>query len=116
MINSRNLTIRQRRAAAGQCLCIKEVNDVIWLVSFMHYDSVRGCRRFLRYILLPMSPGLELPRSHMQYYLCEPRPPGSMAAAIAGEMQRPLHPPLVDRGCGTVIILQKAANQLGAIA
>ena len=58
---------------AGQKLGIKEVDDSIWLVSFMHYDlgsfesrkpcnpsttrSARGCHRCLRYVLLPMCPG-----------------------------------------------------------
>jgi len=59
---------------AGQKLGIKEVDDGIWLVSFMRYDlgyfdleqktlqpsttrSARGCHPCLRYNLLPMSPG-----------------------------------------------------------
>jgi hypothetical protein len=58
---------------AGQKLGIKEVDDGIWLASFMHYDlgyfdleqktlqpldtrSARGCHPCLRYDLLPMSP------------------------------------------------------------
>jgi len=67
---------------AGQKLGIKEVDDGIWLVSFMHYDlgyfdleqntlqpldNPFGTRLSpislgyisLRYILLPMSPGLD---------------------------------------------------------
>ncbi len=59
---------------AGQKLGIKEVDEGIWLVTFMHYDlgyfdleqktcnpsttrSARGCHPCLRYVLLPMSPG-----------------------------------------------------------
>ena len=59
---------------AGHKLGIKEVDDGIWLVSFMHYDlgyfdleqktlqpldnrSARGCHPCLRCDLLPMSPG-----------------------------------------------------------
>jgi hypothetical protein len=57
---------------AGQKLGIKEVDEGIWLVSFMHYDlgycdlepcnpsttrSAPGCHPCLRYDLLPMSPG-----------------------------------------------------------
>ena len=59
---------------AGQRLGIKEVDDGIWIVSFMHYDlgyidleqkhcklsttrSARGCYLCLRYDLSPMSPG-----------------------------------------------------------
>ena len=65
---------------AGQRLGIKEVDDGIWLVSFMAYDlgyieleqktlqtidtppphsakSPRGCHPCLRYVLLPMCPG-----------------------------------------------------------
>ena len=59
---------------AGQRLGIKEVDDGIWLVSFMAYDLGyidleqktlqtidnpfgRGCHPCLRYVLLPMSPG-----------------------------------------------------------
>jgi hypothetical protein len=59
---------------AGQKLGIKEVDDGIWLVSFMHYDlgyidleqkpcnpsttpSAQGCHLCLRYVPLPMSPG-----------------------------------------------------------
>src|SRR6058998_270717 len=62
---------------AGQKLGIKEVDEGIWLVSFMHYDlgyfdveqkpcnhsttrSARGCHPCLRYVLLPMSPGRTL--------------------------------------------------------
>ena len=58
-------------------LGIKEVDDGIWLVSFMHYDlgyidleqrtlqpldnpSAQGCHLCLRYVLLPMSPGWTL--------------------------------------------------------
>ena len=58
---------------AGQRLGIKEVDDRIWIVSFMHYDlgfidleqktlqpldnpSAQGCHPCLRYVLLPMSP------------------------------------------------------------
>jgi transposase InsO family protein len=58
---------------AGQRLGIKEVDDGIWLVSFLHYDlgyidleqrtlqpsttpSAQGCHLCLRYVLLPMSP------------------------------------------------------------
>ncbi len=60
---------------AGQRLGIKEVDEGIWLVSFMHYDlgyidlkqknlanhrqpgRPQGCRLCLRYKVLPMSPG-----------------------------------------------------------
>ena len=59
---------------AGQKLGTKEVDDGIWLISFMSYDlgyidleqrtlrqsttrSARGCNPCLRYKLLPMSPG-----------------------------------------------------------
>jgi Integrase core domain len=59
---------------AGQRLGIKEVDDGIWLASFMTYDlgyfdleqktlqpsttpSARGCHPCLRHVLLPMSPG-----------------------------------------------------------
>ena len=59
---------------AGQKLGIKEVDDGIWLVSFMHYDLGyidleqrtlqpldnpfgKRCYLCLRYNLLPMSPG-----------------------------------------------------------
>ena len=59
---------------AGQKLGIKEVDEGIWLVSFMHYNlgyltwnrkpcnrsttrSARGCHPCLRYVPLPMSPG-----------------------------------------------------------
>lgn len=59
---------------AGQRLGIKEVDDAIWLVSFMHYDlgyidleqktlqtldnrSGRGCYPCLRNSLSPMCPG-----------------------------------------------------------
>jgi len=59
---------------AGQSLGIKEVDEGIWLASFMHYDlgyfdleqkpcspsttpSARGCHPCLRYVLSPMSPG-----------------------------------------------------------
>jgi hypothetical protein len=63
---------------AGRKLGIKEVEDGIWLVSFMHYDlghfdleqpwsrkpcgpsttrPARGCHPCLRYVLLPISPG-----------------------------------------------------------
>jgi integrase-like protein len=59
---------------AGKKLGIKEVDDGIWLVSFMHYDlgyfdlerrpcspsttrSARGCHPCLRYDLLPMCSG-----------------------------------------------------------
>ena len=59
---------------AGQKLGIKEVDEGIWLVSFMHYDlgyfdleqktlqsattrSARGCHPCLRYVPLPMYPG-----------------------------------------------------------
>ena len=59
---------------AGQKLELKEVDDGIWLVSFMRYDlgyidwsrepcrpstirSARDCHPCLRYNLLPMSPG-----------------------------------------------------------
>ena len=58
---------------AGQRLGIKEVDDGIWIVSFMHYDlgfidleqktlqpsttpSAHGCHPCLRYVSLPMSP------------------------------------------------------------
>ena len=58
---------------AGQRLGIKEVDDGIWIVSFMHYDLgfidleqktlqpldnplAQGCHPCLRYVLLPMSP------------------------------------------------------------
>ncbi len=58
---------------AGQKLGIKEVDDGIWLVSFMHYDldtstwsrkpcnpsttrSARGCHPCLRYVLSPVCP------------------------------------------------------------
>lgn len=58
---------------AGQKLGIKEVDDGIWLVSFMRYDlgnfdleqrtlqtidtpSARGCHLCLSYTMLPMSP------------------------------------------------------------
>ena len=58
---------------AGQRLGIKEVDDGIWIVSFMHYDLGfidleqktlqpldnpfgTGCHPCLRYVLLPMSP------------------------------------------------------------
>jgi hypothetical protein len=56
---------------AGQKLGIKEVDEGLWLVSFMHYDldtstwsrkpchpsttrSARGCHPFLRYVLVPL--------------------------------------------------------------
>ena len=59
---------------AGQRLGIKEVDDGIWLVSFMHYHlgyfdleqktlqpstipSARDCHPCPRYVPLPMSPG-----------------------------------------------------------
>ena len=59
---------------AGQKLGIKEVDEGIRLVSFMHYDlgyfdleqktlqpldsrSARGCHPCLRYVLLPICPG-----------------------------------------------------------
>ena len=59
---------------AGQKLGIKEVDDGIWLASFMHYDlgyfdleqktfnpstarSARGCHPCLRYNLSPICPG-----------------------------------------------------------
>jgi hypothetical protein len=59
---------------AGQKLGIKEVDEGIWLASFMHYDlgyfdleqktlqpsttrSARGCHLCLRYDLSPMCPG-----------------------------------------------------------
>jgi hypothetical protein len=59
---------------AGQRLGIKEVDEGIWLASFMHYDlgyfdleqkpcnpsttrSAQGCHPCLRCDLLPMSPG-----------------------------------------------------------
>src|ERR1700752_2520627 len=59
---------------AGQKLGIKEGDEGIWLVSFMHYDlgyfdleqktlqpqttrSARGCHPCLRYVPLPMCPG-----------------------------------------------------------
>jgi hypothetical protein len=59
---------------AGQKLGIKEVDDGIWLASFMHYDlgyfdleqktlqpldnpSARGCHPCLRYVVLPIGPG-----------------------------------------------------------
>ena len=59
---------------AGQAVGIKEVDDGIWLVSFMEYDlgyvdleeklcspsrilSGQKCYLCLRYNLLPMSPG-----------------------------------------------------------
>jgi hypothetical protein len=59
---------------AGQRLGIKQVDEGIWLVSFMHYDlgytdleqktckpsttrSARGCHPCLRYVLIPMCPG-----------------------------------------------------------
>jgi hypothetical protein len=59
---------------AGQRLGIKEVDEGIWLASFMHYDlgyfdleqktlqpsttrSARGCHPRLRYVLSPMCPG-----------------------------------------------------------
>ena len=60
---------------AGQRLGVKEVDDGIWLVSFMHYDLgyidleqrtlqtidsprlARGCHPCLRDKPLPMSPG-----------------------------------------------------------
>ena len=62
---------------AGQSLGIKEVDDGVWLVSFMHYDlgyidleqktcdpsttrSARGCHLCLRFALLPISPGWTL--------------------------------------------------------
>src|SRR3954452_2224761 len=65
---------------AGQKLGIEEVDEGIWLVSFMHYDlgyfdleqktlqpldtrSARGCHPCLRYDLLPMSPGWTLGRA-----------------------------------------------------
>jgi hypothetical protein len=58
---------------AGQRLGIKEIDDGIWIVSFMQYDlgyidleqrtlqpldnpSARGCHPCLRYVALPMSP------------------------------------------------------------
>ena len=58
---------------AGQRLGIKEVDDGIWIVSFMHYDlgfidleqkpcnpsktpSAQGCHPCLRYVPLAMSP------------------------------------------------------------
>jgi hypothetical protein len=58
---------------AGQLVGLKEVDDGIWLVSFMHYDlgyidleqkpcnpsttrSARGCHPCLRNTPLPMSP------------------------------------------------------------
>ena len=59
---------------AGQRVGIKEVDDGIWIVSFMRYDlgyidleqrtlqpsttrSARGCYPCLRYVLSPMCPG-----------------------------------------------------------
>jgi hypothetical protein len=59
---------------AGQRLGIKEVDDGIWLVTFIDYDlgyidlsngpckpsttrSGHGCHLCLRYVLSPMSPG-----------------------------------------------------------
>jgi len=68
---------------AGQRLGIKEVDDAIWLVSFMHYDlgyidleqktckhsttrSARGCYPCLRYKLLPMCPGRTARTCHRQ--------------------------------------------------
>ena len=69
---------------AGRRLGIKEVDDGIWLASFMHYDlgsfdleqktlqpldnpSARGCHPCLRYDLLPMSPGwTQSDRTHME--------------------------------------------------
>src|SRR6266567_3419824 len=69
---------------AGQKLGIKEVDEGIWLASFMQYDlgyfdleqktlqpldnpSARGCHPCLRYDLLPMSPGwTKSDRTHME--------------------------------------------------
>jgi hypothetical protein len=62
---------------AGQRLGIKEVDEGIWLVTFMRYDlgyfdleqktlqtsttrSARGCHPCLRYVLSPMCPGRTL--------------------------------------------------------
>ena len=78
---------------AGQGLGIKEVDDGIWLASFMHYDlgyfdleqktlqpsttrSARGCHPCLRYDLLPMSPGWTIVRlvAGERYRLCPHQP------------------------------------------
>jgi hypothetical protein len=59
---------------AGQRLGIREVDEAIWLASFIDYDlgyidleqrtlqptdtpSAQGCHPCLKYVLLPMSPG-----------------------------------------------------------
>jgi hypothetical protein len=70
--------INVSQVLAGQRLGIRQVDDGIWLVSFMRYDlrhidleqrtlqtidnphRARGCHPCLRYNLLPMSPGRTL--------------------------------------------------------
>jgi hypothetical protein len=64
---------------AGQRLGIQEVDDSIWLVSFMHYDlgtstwsrkpcnpsttrSARDCHPCLRYVVLPICPDRTVPK------------------------------------------------------
>ena len=70
--DGRKITLSQ--VFAGQTVGIKQVEDHLWLASFMHYDlgytdleqralqtidnrSARGCHPCLRNIPLPMSPG-----------------------------------------------------------